>query len=157
MKQLPFYKYATWGLLVLNLSMVAFFFLTASPAQGVETGGKKAVDILKLDQQQHESFLLLVRQHIQLMDDFSNQQRKLLQPYFNSLIDLNKTNDFDSLLNQVQLLERKKIESVYQHFQDVKSILKPTQQENFAAFIDHAVKRILIEQNNQPPEPLKGN
>ena len=109
MEHAQFYKYSTWGLLLLNLSMVALFLLTANPPpQGAETGEKKAVDILRMDEQQDETFLQLVRQHIQLMDDFSNQEQKLLQPYFYSLIDQNIANNSDSLLNQVLLLERKK-------------------------------------------------
>jgi len=152
------YKYSIWGLLLLNFSMVAFFFLSATPPPpGAAIGGKKAVDVLKMDEQQDESFLQLARQHIQPMDDLSNQQQKLLQPYFNRLIDQNKAHDSDSLLNQVLLLERKKIESVYQHFRDVKSILRPNQLGNFAAFIDHVAERILMEQNNQPPPPLEKN
>ena len=157
MEHAQFYKYSTWGLLLLNLSMVGLFLLTANPPpQGAATGEQKAVDILRMDEQQDETFLQLVRQHIQLMDDFSNQEQKLLQPYFYSLIDQNIANNSDSLLNQVLLLERKKIESVYQHFQHIKSILRPNQLGNFAAFNDHVVVRILMEQKKPTTSASEG-
>lgn len=156
MKQLQFYKYSAAGLLVLNLAMVAFFFLTAPPHQGGRADGQRAVDILKLDRQQDESFMPLAREHMQLMDDFNDQQRSLLKPYFNSLVEQNDTYNSDSLLHQVQLIERKKIESTYQHFQDVKALLRPEQEARFAAFVDHALQRILLEQSNQgPPLPMR--
>lgn len=154
MKQLQFYKYATWGLLVLNLSMIAFFFLTAPPPrQGQEFGRKSAGDIMKMDEQQNESFLQLARQHMQQMDEFNKQQRNLLKPYFNNLIGTAKIINSDSLLHQVQLLEGKKIKSTYQHFQDVKTILKPEQYVDFEEFIEHALEIILLEQKKNPPPP----
>ena len=157
MRQLQFYKYTTWALLILNLSMIAFFFLTAPPPpHSGETRRKKAVDILSLDKQQNESFIMLARQHMRLMDDFSNQQRVLLTPYFNSLIDQSKIINSDSLLTQIQLLEQKKIESTYQHLKDVKSILRTEQHIYFEEFIEHALERILLEQKKNPL-PSKGN
>ncbi len=154
MKQLQFYKYATWGLLILNLSMVVFFFLTAPPRpKGSEIGRGKASEVLKLDTQQGVSFLQLAQAHMKQMDDFNNQQRDILQPYFKSLIKQNNSIDPESLLDQVQLMERRKIESVYQHFQDVKSILRPDQYEYFDGFIEHAIERILLDEKNNPPPP----
>lgn len=154
MKNLRFYIYATWGLLILNLTMVAFFFLTAPPpSQGTHKRGEKAVDILKLDKQQDESFILLATQHMQQMDDFNDEQRNLLKPYFNTLIDQSKSVDSDIILNQIQSLERKKIESTYQHFQEVKTILNPSQHLDYEYFIEHAIRKILIDQKKNPPPP----
>lgn len=156
MKQLQFYKYATWILLFLNLSMIAFFFLTPPPSHRGAEGRKGALDIMKLDEQQDELFLQLAQQHMQQMDDFDNQQRNLLKPYFNSLIDKSKTINSDVLLNQVQLLGRKKIESTYQHFQDVKSILRPDQHIDFEEFVEHTMEKILLEKKQKSP-PFKEN
>lgn len=152
MKQLQFYKYATWALLLLNLSMVAFFFLTAPPPpKGEEFDRKGPIDIVKMDEQQNESFLQLAEQHKKQMVDLNDDQRKLLKPYFNSLINPAIIINSDSLLNQVQLLEQRKIESTYQHFQEVKSMLRPEQQSDFKEFMNRALERILLEQNNPPP------
>ena len=156
MKQLQFYKVATWGLLVLNLSMVAFFFLTAPPPHhGRKLGGQKAGAIMKMNDQQNESFHLLAEEHMKKMEGFNNQQRNLLKPYFSSLIDSKAAINSDSLLNKVQLLERNKIESTYQHFQDVKSILKPEQHTYFEEFVEHAMGRILLGQKKNLPPPKR--
>ena len=154
MKQVQFYKYATWGLLGLNLSLIAFFFLTAPPHHGKKFGKLRANDILKMDEQQNESFLEFAQLHMNQMDELNIHQQNLLKPYFNRLIDTDKMIGPDSILNQVQLLERRKIESTYQHFQDVKAILNPEQYVNFEKFIDHALERILLKQK-KPPLPIK--
>ena len=155
MKQLQFYKYAIGGLLVLNLSMIAFFVLTAPPPKGPRESGKKAIDILKMDEEQNDFFLQSAQQHVRQMDDFAKQQRILLKLYFSSLIDSENPINSDSLLHQVQLLERKKIESTYQHFEDMKVMLKPEQQVHFEGFIEHALEFILLDKKKQLPPTRK--
>ena len=153
MKQLQFYKYAALGLFLLNFLMITFFFIT-KPKPPHQEGGfqKKAVDILKMDEQQHDTFLQFVKQHQRQMEEVNKQQRDLLKPYFYSLSDSTNKVDTESTLDRVQLLERKKIESTYQHFQDVKSILKPEQQAGFEEFMNTALERILLDkQRNSPP------
>ena len=156
MKQLQFYKYTTWALLFLNISMILFFFLTRPKPFPPRDGGKRrAIDMLKMDEQQHDIFLEYVNQHIQLMDGFDNQQRNLLKPYFNTLVDSTKNTDSDNLLGQALQMERKKIESTYQHLQDIKSILRPEQQAAFEAWINSALEVILLDKKK--PLPPKGN
>lgn len=153
MKLFQLYKYAAWGLLILNLSMIAFFFLTAPPRPNDLKGKKGAVQMMQLDEQQEKSFSSLAHQHMQQMSEFNRQQRSLLQPYFNSIIDTKITIQSDSLLKQVQALEQKKIESTYLHFQEVKAILKPEQYPDFEKFVEQAIGRILLEQEKRPKPP----
>ncbi len=156
MRNLLFYKYATWGLLILNLLMIAFFFLT-KPQPPHKKGGpdfaKKAIDILKLDEQQHRTFLQSAKLHNQQMEEINRQQQEVLKPYFNSLINPNNNINADTLLQQVQQLERNKIESTYQHFKEVKSILTENQKADFNEFMDHALKIILLEKEKKPHPP----
>ena len=155
MKQLQFYKYATWGLLILNVSMIAFFFLTAPPRpSGGERAGKKAIDILRMDEDQNNSFLQYVQQHSNQVDNLDKQQLSLLKLYFKNLISSSNKVNSDSLLNKIQLFERQKIEFTYQHFLDVKSILKPDQQVHFEDFMEHAMD-IILKVHNKPPRPQK--
>jgi hypothetical protein len=160
MKQLQFYKYATWFMVILNISMIAFFFLTRPPHQGLpsgEGGGppfkNKAIDILKLDESQHAIFLKSVQAHRDLIQKTDKKQRDLLKPYFHQLIDPEQVVDVDSTLHKIQQLERNKIESTYQHFQEIKSILTPDQQADFEVFMKDALKMILMETEKKPPPP----
>ena len=154
MNQLQFYKYTTWGLLLLNIALVAFFFLAApKPPKNKASSGQKVADILQLDKQQDESFLKLAQEHNQRMESFGKQQRDLLEPYFHSLIQQVDPLELENYLNQIQTLEREKVEYTYRHFQDVKAILNPEQHIHFEAFIEHAIGRILIEMKKKPPPP----
>lgn len=169
MRQIQFYKYATWGLLLLNLVMVAFFLLNKPkrlppPRDGgraaeitARDGIGKTSDILKLEGQQQDVFSNYAEQHIRQMEGFDKQQRNLLKLYFNTLIDSTGNIDADSLLVQASQLELKKIETTYQHLQDIKSILKPDQQAYYEAFMGQILRILLSEQNNSPPPPPRGN
>ncbi|MBT8229192.1 MAG: hypothetical protein KJO50_02965 [Bacteroidia bacterium] len=155
MKQLQFYKYAALGLLILNLSMITFFFLTKpkKPLHPGPGGPEKAGDILKLDDQQTERFLKFAERHSRQIDIVDMQQRKLMKPYFKSIITGEGTEINDNRIEQALQLERKKIESTYSHFGDIKTLLKSEQQTNFEKFIDHALGKILKEQRKPPPPP----
>ena len=156
MKQLQFYKYATLVLLLLNISMIGFFLLTKP--KGPHRNGfgpKPTVEILKLDKQQHDAFLGHAKRHIEQMENYNILQKNQLKPYFNTLVDSTKNIDSNSHLQQVLQLERKKIESTYQHLQDVKSILRPEQQADFEPFVGSDLEIILLEKKN--PLPSKEN
>lgn len=156
MRKEQLYQYTTWGLLVLNLSMISFFFLTKPsphPRKGDLEFTKRAIEILKLEESQQAVFLESAKKHNQQMEAVNNQQRDLLKPYFQSLIDPESPSGTDSLLRQVELLERKKIELTYQHFNDVKSNLKEDQKAGFEKFMKRALDIILLNQQKRPPPP----
>ncbi len=155
MKQLQFYKYATIGLLLLNLGMLTFFFLTKPKHHSRKDFKRGAVDILKLDDEQRETFFNLVKGHQQKMKVFSQHQKELLSPYFNSLIDSTEVNQ--DVFDKVEELERQKIESIYQHFQEIKSILREEQMPGFEEFMNHVMKRILSNSERKPPPPKGRN
>ena len=146
MTQLQFYKYATWGLLVLNISMLAFFFIT-KPAPHLEKGRRfqrEAIEIMNLNDQQKKFFFQSVKKHSQGIASTSRQQKELLRPYFQNLIKPTEDVEADSLLKQIQALEVEKIEATYAHFQEIKSILKPEQQTGFKHFVNRALGIILF-------------
>lgn len=152
MTSLQFYKYTTWTLLLLNIAMISFFFLSRPPmlpANHVQ--GENAIDILKLDKLQNETFLKLVRQHIKEMDGYDQQQKNLLRTYFKTVFD--STNHETNKVTPIIQLEAKKIESTYQHFKKVEALLSPEQQVHFKSFVEHALSRILLETHEpQPPQ-----
>ena len=133
--------------------MIAFFLLTKPKASPLnEDGRKKVIDILNLDERQHDDFLKNANEHGRRIRDLDDRQRSLLKPYFYSLVEPIESMDSDSMLSQLILLERSKIESTYNHFRDVKTILRPEQLENFKAFIDHALGRIQMKKIAPAPQ-----
>ncbi|GJM34180.1 MAG: hypothetical protein DHS20C18_31810 [Saprospiraceae bacterium] len=156
MNTLQLYKYTSWGLLLLNLSMIAFFFLT-KPNPPMRDGARnfrpRGIELLQLDKKQQTEFIGLAEQHNQQMRGLNDQQRNLLEPYFYSLIDSTKMTDRENILNEVQQLERQKIETTFHHFQEVKSILKNEQQADFELFMTNALKVLLLDSERKPHPP----
>ena len=152
MKQIQFFKYATLLMLVLNLGLVAFFLLTKpKPPMRGETFNPRAIEILQLDKDQHQAFLQSAEQHGKQMKSINDGQRDLLRPYFNSLVDPSLKINSDSILQQVQLLDRQKVEATYFHFKTVKTLLRDDQQDNFEQFMTKALGRLLL--NDTPAKP----
>ena len=146
MKKLQFYKYAAIGLLVLNLSMLALFFLTKPPHphRKGKNSHTRPVEILQLNEQQRTAFSVSAKAHHQQMKTIGKQQQDFLRPYLYSILDDSKNIDLGTTLLQFQALERQKIEATYQHFEEIKLILTPEQQNNFEAFVQHVVEHILF-------------
>ena len=156
MTQLKLYQFAAWGLLVLNLSMVAFFFLT-KPAPPDRAEGQQfrneAMNILQLDEQQRTTFSELAATHNKEMNKLKKAQQDLLKPYFDHLLSEAGGVSPDSILLQYQQLEREKLVVTYQHFEDIKGILKEGQKDNFPKFMEEAIRALLRKREDGPRPP----
>lgn len=158
MTQLKLYQFATWGLLVLNLSMVAFFFLT-KPAPPDRAEGQQfkneAISILQLDEQQRGVFSKLAMAHAEEMRRLMTAQQDLLKPYFDHLLTETEGVNPDSILLQYQQLEKEKLVVTYQHFQDIRGILNDNQKGNFQSFMEEATRTLLPKRGDgaRPPRP----
>ena len=151
MDKLKVFQIATVGLLLLNIILMAFIFL-ARPPRG---GGKppRAAERLGLDEVQNDQFRELAKAHQRQMRTTNDRQTELLQAYF-----LQLTTDSAAtpgpLPAGVATLEQEKINSTYQHFLEIKKILRPEQQAAFPGFIDNMLQRILLKKSkNRPPPP----
>jgi|GEM_PF-1043769 len=155
MKQLQLYKYTTWALLVLNIFMISFFFITKPKHRPPRRGNfrNNAAEILKLNENQHATFIMLAEQHGYQMDSIRTLQNALLQPYFESLVNNTNNTYTDDLLKEFQQLEGKKITLTYQHFNEVKEILNPSQQPHFKEFMQKVLRNILLGKKKNPPPP----
>ncbi len=142
------YKYAAIGLLLLNISMIAFFFLTRHKPGGKGMGfdfRPRAIHMLELDDEQKAAFVKLAEEHRQRIDAINEQQRSLLKPVFKSLTDTNQTGAINSITTEIEQLEGTKIAITYQHFQDVKSILREEQLPNYEVFLKEALGILLLD------------
>jgi len=152
MKTVQFYKYATFILLALNITLISFFFIT-KPKGNMGKPPLRALETLGLDKAQHDLFLASAKRHSTEMEGINEAQKKLLMPYFNQLTNTKQTINSDSIFREVQQLERRKIEQTYQHFSEIKATLKDEQIDDFEGFMDRILQRILLTQKKSPPPP----
>lgn len=148
MDKLNFYRYAATGLLVLNLAILAFFFLYR-PLVG---GPGPTHHELKLDPGQDQAFLNLAEAHQAMMQRINQEQKDLLAGYFNTLT-RNETDSATMVPQSYTKLEEEKISGTYKHFLEVKALLRPEQQQNFPSFVGRSLQNILGRERNQPPRP----
>jgi len=144
MTKLQFYKSLAGVLLVLNLFMLGFFFFTkGNPPPRKHETKERIIKQMKMDEQQHQHFLMFFETHNKKIENFREQQRGLLETYFKNVIDSTQILDVDSILLQIQLLERKKVEATYGHFKDIKSVLRKDQYVYFEDFVNNRLKVML--------------
>lgn len=149
MKSTQFFKYTTWVMLVLNLGLISLFFFRHLSAPN----NLRAIATLKLDEQQHELFLASAKRHSVIIEDIAAQQKNLLRPYFKQLVNQDLIKDDKELLRKMQLLESRKITSTYQHFSEIKDILREDQLSDFEGFMDRMLSKILVGNEKNRPRP----
>ncbi|MEO0470946.1 MAG: hypothetical protein AAF206_15065 [Bacteroidota bacterium] len=157
MNQVSFYKYLAAALFVLNILVLGFFLKMGPPgAQHPRAGNsregfrERAIDLLKLDAEQTVLFNELAQDHAQSINAISEEQKQVLTPYFQSLVDNDATISQDSLLLEAEALQGQKIAATYLHFFEVRSILHEDQQVHFEAFMKRAMQVLLL---NRRPDP----
>jgi len=161
MSRYQLFKYATLGLLVLNLFLLGLAFLpTKSPPRRMPPDDlnfrSEVINMLDLNAEQEARFREEATQHAQVMKRLSDRQRELLEPYFHSMVDSIPLQERDSLLGEIEKLEGEKIRYTRKHFEAVRAMLSPAQQVNFEEFIHAALSIVLQKQRSRPP-PHKKN
>lgn len=154
MKQIQFYKYAIAGLVLLNLALIGFFILSKPlPPQPLHGDfGIQAPRILHLNAEQRKAFRFSADSHHRKMQALSLRQKELLAHYFQQIVDSSQT-DNALLLQKAEQLEREKIEITYQHFEEVKSILKPEQLPYFKEFMQAVLDVMSTNSKKNAPPP----
>lgn len=147
MNQVKFYKITTLVFLILNISVISFFFITKPKPQHGPHGNnhfmKEVVKDLQLDKVQYEKFSTSAKKHNQKMVQISHSQKKLLRPYFISISNDNNDINKDSILAEVQKLEVQKVNETYLHFEEVKKLLNSEQVKSFDKFLSKAIRKIM--------------
>lgn len=155
MKSLLLYKFATWSLILLNVTLIAFFLMTRPPA-AQPRGGQfldRAIELLHLEDAQQTTFVAAARQHSEQMNALNQQQQNLLRDYLESLTDTTLASNNTATLNEVISRERHKIEITYRHFQEIKSMLNPSQLPYFEVFMKEASEALLLDSKKEPRRP----
>ena len=142
MTPLKVYQLTALGLLVLNLVLLAVIVL--APPRPANNAPQRAIDTIGLDAEQHDRFITYAQAHQAEMRDYNARQNKLLEAYFRQLTTPSAANPGPPPA-AIQDIEQQKIVSTYQHFLEVKALLRPEQEEQFPAFVDAVLQQILLE------------
>lgn len=148
-----FYKYAAIALLCLNIGILTFFFLGAKKHQHHHHHMSTIKDILQLDKAQNELFLQYAKAHNNKINSLNNQQKEQLEPYFYQHIYFDETFNQDSIIRLVQNIERQKIEITFQHYEEIKGLLKADQKPHFEEFMKKSLELILHKRKKKPHSP----
>ncbi len=149
MNPLKIYRWATWGLLGLNVTVLAFFLLFPSPGPGSRP--PRAIhEMLNFDEAQQAIFLRLVEEHQGKMRAQNVRQNELLQQYFAPLTAGYPTDSLPPVPAEIATIEQEKIAATYQHFLEVERLLRPEQKGALPAFVEGALRNI-FQRNRQEP------
>ncbi|MEL6673715.1 MAG: hypothetical protein AAFR61_16030 [Bacteroidota bacterium] len=151
------YKYATLGLLLLNLGLLGWIISRDRPFPPPvhERHGPRgnAQTIMGLSDAQHEAFGVLIDRHTKGIERVSDQQKPIIDAYFQPLLDAGVSLNPDSVLQEMMELEAEKLRLVYQHLQEVKDMLEPGQEDGFADFVAFIKKIIAKPPKKNPRRP----
>lgn len=152
MNKLKVYQIATVGLLLLNVILLAFIIF--APRPGGNGRPVRVMDHFGFDAAQDEKFQDLAETHKEQMRTANDQQAELLQQYFLQLTSDDAANP-GPLPPGIGTLEQEKINSTYEHFLDIKKMLRPEQQAAFPSFVEAALDRILLKKSEERPRRPK--
>ena len=147
MQKLKFFQYLSVGLLLLNIGLITFFFITKPDARPPFL--QNAIKVLNLDEEQEKAFRSMAQKHGDAMQKLNEQHGLLLRNYFKNAA------ESPSALNELLVLEQKKLEITNAHFKEVQSILNPNQEENFNDFVQTILGNIM-NSNKNPPRKKPG-
>lgn len=153
MNKLKIYQWATWCLLLLNLSILCFFMLTKPKHPNNKNFNNAVKQEMNMNEEQEKLFLISADKHRKEIAIISDRQQVLWQSYFKSLSLPDTLIKNDSVITELKNLEFQKIEVTTTHFKEIKSFLKPNQYKGFSVFQQRLLERNFKKGKNIPPPP----
>ena len=153
MNKLKIYQWATWSMLLLNLTMICFFMLTKPKHPNNKNFNNAVKQEMGLNEEQEKLFLVSADKHREQMAIISDRQQVLWQSYFTTLSSSYTLIKNDSTISELQNLETQKIAVTTTHFKEIKSFLKPEQYKGFSVFQQRLLERNFKKDKNMPPPP----
>lgn len=143
------------GLLLINLATLGFLFLNGPkpgvmPHEGRRQPKEIIIEKLHFDanqQKEYEKLILWHRGKIDQLDDSIRQTKNTLYSGL-SESDIN-TKTKDSLITLLNAYQKQVEETHFKHFEDIKKLCKPDQQEDFMALTTE-LSRIFAPRPRQP-------
>jgi Spy/CpxP family protein refolding chaperone len=155
MKKETFYRIIILALLILNFGILAFIWQgkTGRPPMPPDGrgGGNPAqiiIDRLHLDDNQQQQYDAMREAHHAKMMDIQQESKKLHDALFDLLkVDKADSAKVNSLVQQIQANEAEKEHITFDHFAQLRAILRPDQKTAF----DGLIQDILRQMGNRPP------
>jgi Spy/CpxP family protein refolding chaperone len=157
MKKELFWKFSTFFLLGINLSLIAFWLLQSKPPHPGEGGKPDPIIIegLGLDAQQITQFEKSKQAHRQAMMDINRSEKSVKSTLFLAISAIGTDSvQIQSLLQTLANYKQQKDQATLKHFAEIKAICKPEQLEKYPGVI-HAVSEQLLRERPgpRPPKP----
>ena len=149
MDRLRLYKWGAIALLVLNIALVAALVFGHPSRRRHDRLGQAARE-LRMDPEQEAAFRVLAKAHRADIDALSQRRAGALQAYFEGLA--STPSDIPPEVPPAVLaIERQKLTRTYEHFLDVRALLRPDQTAAFEAFTDRVLTRVLTPRSHPLP------
>ena len=149
MKALQFYKIAALVLLVVNVLMFGFFLYKKPPPPRSMPNHLRATERFQFDDSQNTQFLKMADEHVEEVAQYSMEQKGLLKKYFSQLEGV-QIQDSTSLLSEITEIEVEKIQSTFDHLNDVKMLLNEDQKSEFSKFMNQVMRNVLSGEQKRP-------
>ncbi len=148
------YKVGFFVLLIINIALVSFVALKRQGSFMKRDMRERLSNQLGLDESQKKAFMDMAKLHREKIREIDNQERALLETYFDFLIKPDSLNSKNEILQQIQVLKKAKVLATYKHFEELKEICSDEQQAEFEAFMKRVIPMISGGQrrgNKKPP------
>lgn len=143
------------GLLLLNIATLGFLFFNGFKPEGMPHEGRrqpKAIIIEKLhfDANQQKEYEKLIRWHRGAIDQLDDSIRQTKNKLYSGLSESSiNTKTKDSLIALLNAYQKQVEETHFKHFEDIKKLCKPEQQEDFKALTEE-LSRIFAPRPHRP-------
>ncbi len=151
MNKLKFFKTVTWILIVINISILVFFYVSQPKHHGFDP--KNIQRELSLSKSQHQKFIHSANKHRTGIHKLRKKQRQLVMCYFGT-ISKGSVSDTSLYVKQLESIESEKLKITYIHFKEIKAILNKKQSKNFNTFMHSLMERI-VSNKNGPRRPIR--
>lgn len=147
-------------LIVLNATILFLFLGGKNPGRPGQGGQAprdlQIIEALSLDEEQQAKFEVLKEDHRGKMRELNSGTDEMLQAYFMLLEsgEIDSTQK-DSLESEFAALEKEKINVTFDHFQKLKTLCNPDQQEEFDAFLPTLIELVLPRGQEKLPPPRR--
>jgi hypothetical protein len=155
MEKIKLLTYAVIGLVVLNLGIISFLYLTRpNPNQGENRRRPKDIIIEKLhfDANQIKKYEVYIKEYRNTIDSINSNTKVIKAQLYTQLKQAIVNSKVKDSLIQLTLVNQERIEEAnFKHFQDIKNICNKSQIEDFNDLTEELEK--LFSNINRKPRP----
>ncbi|GAB5524629.1 MAG: hypothetical protein Roseis2KO_25010 [Roseivirga sp.] len=143
------YKVGFFVLLLINIALIMVIKFGPKP-HGSGKGMRDEISLkLNFDEEQNAKFRELVRKHRDQVADIRKEEQTLIKQYFGGLNSDTQELQQDQLVEEINQVQKKKLEVTYAHFQEVRSICTNEQLLLYKELMDE-MTQVLIGENRRP-------